>query len=181
MSIHWEHNYNIPLDNVNHHKVVIYNYSEEYLVLHCPELFNKGFGKYFEEIEGIWEGDIYLKTPSGEKKISGWYFSKSSENQERLFSLLKRIHDQDVPPIQSEFRHVTSEKEMEFLCKDIYFRLEQVFDIIPEEKDSFTLPIPGGETIFYFNKTDTDRTRGECIMKTSKNKKKVDIYQYIYV
>jgi hypothetical protein len=167
--VHWDHTYHLVLDGEKQHRVVIYTRKDDKLLLCTGDKFNKAFGRYFEEIEGVWNGS------------SGWYFPVDEKSQKELFSLLKRIHTGDVPPILKEFHHTSSEKDMKKICQKIYGGLDNIFKMIPDQKDSFSIPSLEGETIFYFNRSEEDRTKGECVIKLEKNKKKVEIFQFMYV
>lgn len=165
--VHWDCTYKISIDGVDQHRVVMYSYPDGRILLCGGDKFNTAFGRYFEEIEGIWNGS------------NGWFFSVESEKE--LSSLLRRIYDGDVPPILREFRHTSSEKDMKNMCKKIYAGLDELFKLVPKEKDSFSLSSPEGETIFYFNRSEGDRTKGECVVMMEKSQKKVEIFQYMYV
>lgn len=167
--VHWDCSYKIPIDGVDQHRVVMYRYPDDRILLCSGDKFNIAFGRYFEEIEGIWNGS------------NGWFFSIDSDKQQELTSLLRRIHTGDVPPILQEFRHTSSEQDMKNMCKKIYTGLDEIFSMVPKEKDSYTLASSEGETIFYFNRGEEDRTKGECVVMMEKSRKKVEIFQYMYV
>jgi hypothetical protein len=168
-TVHWDHTYNIKIDGVDQHRVIIYTQLDDRILLCGGDKFNTAFGRYLDEIDGVWNG------------TNGWYFSTEDGKQKEVFSLLKRIHTGDVPPILKEFRHTSSEKDMKKMCQKIYGGLDEIFKLIPVEKDSFIISSSEGETIFYFNRSEGDRTKGECVVTLEKNRKKVEIFQYMYV
>lgn len=167
--VHWDCTYKIKIDGTEKHRVVMYRYPDDRILLCGGDKFNTAFGRYFEEIEGSWNGS------------NGWFFSTEKDHQQELFSLLRRIHTGEVPPILREFKHTSSEKDMKNMCKKIYSGLDEIFKLVPKEKDSFTLSSSEGETIFYFNRDEGDRTKGECVVMMEKSRKKVEIFQYMYV
>lgn len=167
--VHWDCTYKISIDGVDQHRVVMYNHSDDKILLCGGDKFNTAFGRYFDEIEGEWNG------------TNGWFFSTEKDRQEELISLLRRIHSGDVPPILKEFRHTSSDRDMKKMCQKIYGGLNDLFKIIPTDKDSYTLSSPEGETIFYFNRGEEDRTKGECVVKLERNRKMVEIFQFMYV
>ena len=168
-TVHWDCTYKITIDGENQHRVVMYKYPDDRILLCGSDKFNIAFGKYFDEIDGVWNG------------INGWFFSVAPEHQLELNSLLKRIHMGEVPPIVQQFRHSSSDIDMKKMCQKIYGGLDEIFKIAPTEKDSYTLNCSSGETIFYFNREERDRTKGECVIKLEKSRKKIEVFQYMYV
>jgi|DEB0MinimDraft_10_1074344.scaffolds.fasta_scaffold60050_2 hypothetical protein len=176
--VHWSHTYSIDIDGVKKHDVKMHIVSEKAILLETTENFGKAFGKYLQENDCGWSKNT--KFDDGSVR-SGWLFSSETKSQERIISLLRRIHVGSVPPIMNSFSHSKDSEEMKKMCNSIYSNLEKIFSSMPEEKDTYTLSSDGGETIFYFNREDMDDTKGECVVRLEKSRKKLEIYQYIHL
>lgn len=200
MQLHWEHKYNIDLKGQKHHHLKIYTFSPKALFMVCTEYFNNAYRRYFEEVGGSWNTGIKL---DDELVYDGWLFPLEDEIQKNLFDLLKKIHKGDIPPVINE---LNKREDMKVMCSKIFNDLDKIFELIPaDENDSYSIfhppshgsstatmgptgrsttsaggPTGGGETIFYFNRDESERTKGNLIITLEKNRKKLEIYQYMY-
>jgi hypothetical protein len=179
MSVYWKHDYQIQLGKKSNHQVIIYDFSPRLLFLQTSDEFSLAFKRYFEETGGDWNSS--LKLDDGQVH-PGWLFSKEKETVDKLFPLLKKIHTSEIPPIMKELEN---EEEMKKLCNKILSGVENVFEMVPVEKDVGVFPIYSkdgkklvGETIFYFNREDDDKVKGDCVVKFQKGKKTLEIYQF---
>jgi len=180
MQLHWEHTYELILNGQNKHPLKIYRFSQKALFLLTTENFNNAFRHCFEQIGGAWNSG--LKFEDGQVK-SGWLFPLEDEVQDGLFKLLRKIHSGEVAPILPS----VGGEDAKNMCVKIFNDLSKIFELIPrDKKESFSLPIlsvegkPEGETIFYFNREEDDRSKGNCVVTLEKNRKRLEIFQYIY-
>lgn len=184
MQLHWEHTYDLELNGEKRHELKIYRFSPKALFLSTTENFNTAFHRYFEEVGGAWNNGLKFEDDSVKP---GWLFPLEEEIQTKLFDLLKKIHSGDIPPIVSEFKHLKADEDMKNMCSKIFNDLSKIFELIPQdEKDSFSIPHlseggrPEGETIFYFNRAEGERAKGSCVITLEKNRKRLEIFQYMY-
>ncbi len=166
MKKHWSHTYHLDLEGDKIHEVILYRFSSKVLLMTAPTKFNNAFGKYLEEIGGSWNDS--LKCEEYPHPISGWLFPL--EIQENLIGLLGSIHKGDIEPRKVAKSTVD--------CNKLYAQLEKVFEMIPQTNEISVMEIPGGETIFVFNRPSDEIVRGECVLTLEKSRKKLEIYQH---